>query len=707
MKTPLEKARALTYWVRRNVRYVSVGDKHDYTPHPPAKVLANRYGDCKDTSQLLAVMLAAVGVKVELATLGALDDGQVNKDVPSPWGTHAILCATIDGKEHWIDTTAQLAGWDFLPRDDRDRMCYLTDDKGKVRLERTPKIAPNTTASSRQPTCGSATTARRAAGEPWSPAAAPALSQRDAYVESPPGERRRQVAAELQDSNSRTRLLNLDVDEKTLSNHDQPVTVRMEYEIPRHFTGSSDLDGSFTDSKVWSKLLSHNIEYDRKTPLVLPSPCETLHTYRFHLPPGRELESLPRDRDLRCDWGSFTVRCRSLDDDDSIRNVEVIFHLRLEKPRIEVDGLEAFRKFRDEVDRDYRVWLTLKTVTAPSSVPLLEDLLAVSPQNSFAAAALARIYLQADKLADAQRILRRACYFTPDVTSLWELRVQAAETEREKAKVQRELVKRFPDEPRFKLGLASTLVTLGKQTEARALLLGLTENGPPPSRADAHFNLARSYYRKDELKKALRHLDAAEKDDPESVNNVRAWTLRGQVLEELKRPADAMKAYGKVLAVDPRNQNSLLMLIRLALITNNQPAALDYLRRYSLAAGKDVTGLLLAAETYFKLKRYDDAFELASRAREVGFHEKAQRILGLVYLMRGDDARALLHLDKADPVPVVLAGLIRATINLGKLRDLENYLEKASRIDKPSEGLKRACESARACSTAARSWASW
>src|SRR5207244_3557576 len=132
---------ALTYWVRRNVRYVSAGERHDYTPHAPQKVLANRFGDCKDTSQLLAVMLREAGVAVELATLGAQDDGQVHPDVPSPWGSHAILLATIDGKDHWIDTTASLAGWDFLPRDDRDRLCYLTDDKGKIRLERTPAAA--------------------------------------------------------------------------------------------------------------------------------------------------------------------------------------------------------------------------------------------------------------------------------------------------------------------------------------------------------------------------------------------------------------------------------------------------------------------------------------------------------------------------------------------------------------------------------------
>src|SRR5262249_45600765 len=138
--TPLGKARALTYWVRRHIRYVSVSSgSRGYTPFPPHQTLANRYGDCKDQAQLLAVMLRTAGVPVSLVTLGTPDDGQVLEDVPSPWGTHAILLVHLQGKRHWIDTTASLAGWDELPRDDRDRVAYVTDLFG-LRLLRTPPL---------------------------------------------------------------------------------------------------------------------------------------------------------------------------------------------------------------------------------------------------------------------------------------------------------------------------------------------------------------------------------------------------------------------------------------------------------------------------------------------------------------------------------------------------------------------------------------
>jgi hypothetical protein len=110
-ETQIEKAKALTYWVRRHVRYLSRGPGGlGYTPHLPHQVLDHLYGDCKDQAQLLAVMLKEIGLPVWLVTLGTLDDGQVLKDVPSAWGTHAILLTQIDGKDYWIDRLARRLG---------------------------------------------------------------------------------------------------------------------------------------------------------------------------------------------------------------------------------------------------------------------------------------------------------------------------------------------------------------------------------------------------------------------------------------------------------------------------------------------------------------------------------------------------------------------------------------------------------------------
>src|SRR5262249_57227817 len=87
-------------------------------------------------------MGGGVGLRAAVGTLGARDDGQIFEGVPSPWGSHAIAVVTIDGRDHWVDLTANLIGWDLLPRDDRDRLCYIADANG-VRLARTPAAKPS------------------------------------------------------------------------------------------------------------------------------------------------------------------------------------------------------------------------------------------------------------------------------------------------------------------------------------------------------------------------------------------------------------------------------------------------------------------------------------------------------------------------------------------------------------------------------------
>lgn len=689
-KSPLEKARALTYWVRKNLRYVSAGEKHDYTPHRPEDVLANRYGDCKDTSQLLATMFREAGLTVELATLGVLDDGQVHADVPSPWGTHAILMVTIDGNQHWIDTTARLSGWDVLPKDDLDRLCYLTDDKGKVRLVRTPKATSAMTRTEQTTEVwidpSGTTRCKRSA----STSGLAAVLQRDRFLDVPDGERRRQVTSELQDAHSRTRLIELKVDEKALNDFGQPVTVTSVFEIPRHFTGTTEKEGSVTDSRVWARLLSHNIDHDRQTPMVLPGPFESVHTYRFHLPAAFVLDGLPSSKRVTSWWGTFEVEVKSLDDGEPIRNFDVVFRTKVERERIERGDLDAFRRFHEDVARDYRVWVTMKPAKDLASAELMENLLAVSPQNPVTAATLARIYLDAGRQADARRVLDQACVYSPEEEELWQLRVKAADTPQQEEKAQRELCERFPDNREYALALGRILVTQSKQDEARKVLAELTKRtaGSDAFRAKAHFQLARSYYRKDQPKEALEELDRAAKLDPGTTSNLKAFMLRGQVLEDLKKPAEALEAYKLALLTDPKSQDVLLSLVRLYLVEKDELAALDALRRYVLLVERDVSGLVLAADTYLTLGRHDEAFEAALRAREIRFNERTQRILGLVYLHRGDNEKAIFHLSKADADSVVMTALLRATIDANKLDDLDTVVEKADKVKDASAELK-------------------
>src|SRR5262249_44783099 len=126
----------------------------------------------------------------------------------------------------------------------------------------------------------------------------------------PTGERRRQVAAELQDSNSRTHLLRLDADDLSLRELSKPVTTKMVFEINNLFTGLSEKEASFTDNKVWGKFLAFNLDYDRQVALELPAVFESVHRYTIHLPAAYQLDEMPVNRSVRSKWGTFTLKVK-------------------------------------------------------------------------------------------------------------------------------------------------------------------------------------------------------------------------------------------------------------------------------------------------------------------------------------------------------------------------------------------------------------
>jgi tetratricopeptide (TPR) repeat protein len=695
LETPEDKARALTYWVRRNIRYVSIGEKHDYTPNAPAHVLANRYGDCKDQSQLLAVMLREAKIPVFLATLGVRDDGQVLEAVPSPWGTHAILLVVLDGQKHWIDTTVTLSGWDHLPHDDRDRVCYVVPAVAAdgqttgLRLLRTPALTADDTRFEQTTDVWVGADGSSRCERSMRYYGSAALAQRDSWVEVPPGERRRLITGELQDSNSRTRLVSLKVDEKALLDFGEPVSARLVFEVPGHFTGNPDREGSISDSKLWGKLLAYNLDYDRQADFDLWAPFESRHRFTVRLHPAYQFDSLPRDKSIQSRWGTFTLAVRA--DADDPRTVEVDMQTRLEQSRVQAADFEAFRKFQEEVSKQYRVWFTIKPVQDLEDAPLLEGVLARAPDDSASAAALARLYQQHAMGAEARRVLQRARHYRPNDADLWELTVKAAEGEEEEEAAYREMVKRFPEEPKYAVALGAALVNRGEHAEARKVLEPIATKGSGAARGQASYQLARSSLHEEKPAKALEHLEAAAKADPDTVNTVSALELRGRVLEMLGQAKEAAEAYQQAVHLDAEADAPLLALVRLSFEAKERTEALDYLRRYTLVVGSDVEGLATAAEWHLRLGRYEDAEELASRARDIRFHEKAQRVLGLVALQRGNYEDAVKHLGKAEPDETVIEGLLRAHLLLGNLAEAELHAGQLDKVEKPSAELRQLC----------------
>jgi transglutaminase-like putative cysteine protease len=297
---PVEKARALTQWVRSHVRYVSSGEKHDYTPHPPTRVLTHRYGDCKDTAHLLAVMARQAGLHAGVATLGVRGDGQVNEAVPCPWGSHALCVITIDGEDHFVDTTAEMIGWDVLPKDDRDRSCYITDETS-IRLTHTPPLTPaeNATVQSTHVTVGTDGSLKADRSAEYRGLAA--WNKRDDFVDTPAAERRRLAVADLVDAYPKAKLKSVAFE--NLGDYDKPLTVKTTFEVAEHFTGDKVREGTLGDTGLWTQLLGITINPERKAAIDAGEPFASVCRYVVKLPPSLRFAQTPNSQRLQSAWG--------------------------------------------------------------------------------------------------------------------------------------------------------------------------------------------------------------------------------------------------------------------------------------------------------------------------------------------------------------------------------------------------------------------
>jgi tetratricopeptide (TPR) repeat protein len=689
LSKPVDKARALTYWVRHHIRYVSiVSASHRYTPSLPATVHGNLYGDCKDQVQLLAVLLREAGLQPELVTLGVRGDGQVLAEVPSPWGTHALLLVRIDGKDHWIDTTAALAAWDYLPRNDCDRVVYITPPDGRLRLARTPKQTwadnrvEQTTLVTVAPD-GSAVCNRisRDFG-------AAALDRREDWLDTPAGECRRQVAAALQDANSRTKLLRLDLEAANLRDLEAPVCAIMRFEIPGQFRGTVEREAGFTDSRVWSGILAYNFDHERTLPLELYAPFESVHHYDVQLPPAFRFVTTNFRKEARAPWGFVKVELKR--DPANDRRVVLEFHTRLENTRIAPADFEKFRAFQHDVDRIWRAWVTIAPATALADAPALEKAVAQTPGDRSSATVLARLYLRHSRLEEARRVLNGIKQLAPEDTELWELAVQAAPTLGEEETLYREMIARFPGRADYVVALGTTLIERGQHDVAEKVLLPLAEHPSVLVRGQAGYQLARSALGQHHPVQALNYFQAARQASSEAVENVQAWELLAQVQAQLGQTGAARDALRRAWQLKPEAKSVLAALVRLELEAKHPRQALEWLRRFTLAVKGDVEGLVQAAQFHLRLDRLDDALDLALQSRDLDFHADAQKVIGLVSLRKGLPSKAVFHLDRANRDADVLLGLVQAHLALGNLTQATECAVDAGKTAAPPASLQQA-----------------
>ncbi|MEA5109874.1 hypothetical protein SDC9_33560 [bioreactor metagenome] len=88
-----EKAEAIFRWVQQYIRYIAIEDgDNSFIPREAGTVLKNRYGDCKDKSNLLKAMLGSAGLNAGLGWIGTRDLPYRYSDFPSIANDNHMIC---------------------------------------------------------------------------------------------------------------------------------------------------------------------------------------------------------------------------------------------------------------------------------------------------------------------------------------------------------------------------------------------------------------------------------------------------------------------------------------------------------------------------------------------------------------------------------------------------------------------------------------
>jgi hypothetical protein len=105
-----DKLKSIYYWVQDNIKYIAFEHGMEgIVPREPQKVMAKRYGDCKDMAMLIHIMAKSAGVKAYPTWIGTRDIPYRYDQFPSMNVDNHMIITYLDSlnKPYFVDGTSQ------------------------------------------------------------------------------------------------------------------------------------------------------------------------------------------------------------------------------------------------------------------------------------------------------------------------------------------------------------------------------------------------------------------------------------------------------------------------------------------------------------------------------------------------------------------------------------------------------------------------
>lgn len=138
----MEKVKAIYYWVQQNIKYVAFEYAlGGFIPRDANDIFNKKYGDCKDNSSILKMMLEIAGIKGHLTWVGTRDLPYTYAELPAPGvDNHMILTYFNDTALYFLDATGRFQNFNLPTAFIQGKEALISIDSSKYVIKKVPVI---------------------------------------------------------------------------------------------------------------------------------------------------------------------------------------------------------------------------------------------------------------------------------------------------------------------------------------------------------------------------------------------------------------------------------------------------------------------------------------------------------------------------------------------------------------------------------------
>lgn len=353
------KMEAIHNWVVKNTRYLHLGlGVHGWKPYKTTRAFKNKFGDCKDKSSLLKVMLEEAGIPTRLVLVRTRDLGHVERRPASMHiFNHAI--GYVPQFDLFLDPTAEFNGTTELTPMDQGAQALVVQDGGDAEFVTLPIDDPDANRTETEMTVELPEPASEGGN-------ATVRGNIRAYGQHAVRYRRNLQDESRRDQDFEKQLVDTypgatleSATYRHLGNLERPAEVDFSFSGGRFLRGGGS-SGYVYPSGVERDLLERYAEKsERHQDLTIRVPFVNQMTITYELPEGYAFGNLPEGVQLDSDFGQLRIDYDLSAEGGQGRRLEVGVRYGLSKQRIPVERYGEFRSFvstmTDELNRTIEI----------------------------------------------------------------------------------------------------------------------------------------------------------------------------------------------------------------------------------------------------------------------------------------------------------------------------------------------------------------